>query len=75
MRRFFYAPKNLCLMGKMKIIFGGYTFLCLPPYNLNFRYFEIKPLVRRTSNYRELTVYARREVFGETAWSDLSLHF
>ena len=28
-------------------LFGDYI-LCLPPYDLNFRYFEIKPLVNRT---------------------------
>ena len=31
-------------------------FLCLPPYNLNFKYFEIKSLVPRTLNLRDLTV-------------------
>ena len=25
----------------------GYIFLCLPPYNSNFRNFEIKPLVAK----------------------------
>ena len=29
---------------------GLCIFLCLPPYNLNFRYFEIKYLVPRTSS-------------------------
>ena len=28
----------------MIIIFWGYTFLYLPPYNSNFRYFEIQGL-------------------------------
>ena len=44
-------------MGKMLIIiFGGYLFLCLPLYHSNFRYFEIKPPVQRTSNLQDLTV-------------------
>ena len=29
---------------------GVYIFLCLPPYNSNFRYFEKKSLVPRTLN-------------------------
>ena len=37
-------------------ICGGYIFLCLPLFNSNFRYFEIKPLVPRTSNLRDATV-------------------
>ena len=35
----------------------GLYILCLPPYNLNFRYFKIKPLIQRTSNLQDLTVY------------------
>ena len=34
-----------------------YIFMsCLPPYNSNFRYFEIKPLVLRPLNLPDLTV-------------------
>ena len=36
--------------------FGGYIFLCLPPYNSNFRYFEIKSVVPRTSNFQDSSV-------------------
>ena len=39
-------------------IFGGYIFLCQPPYNSNFQFFEIKLLVLRTSNSRDSTVHA-----------------
>ena len=35
---------------------GGGVFLCLPPYNSNFQYFEIKSLVPRTSNLQESAV-------------------
>ena len=35
---------------------GIYFLLCLPPYNSDFQYFEIKPLVPRTSNLRDSTV-------------------
>ena len=35
---------------------GGGLFVCLPPYNSNFRYFEIKSLVLRTSNLIDSTV-------------------
>ena len=35
---------------------GGYIFLCLPPYNANFRYFEIKYAVPKTSNLQDSTV-------------------
>ena len=40
------------MVKMLVIIFGGYIFLCLPPYYLNSRYFEIKLLVLRTSNFR-----------------------
>ena len=33
--------------------FGGYLFLCLPPYNSNF---EAKSPILRTSNLRDFTV-------------------
>ena len=36
---------------------GGVLFLCLPPYNSNFQYFEIKSLVPRTSDLRIFAVY------------------
>ena len=32
------------------IIFGAYIYLCLPPYNSNFQYLEIKSLVPWTWN-------------------------
>ena len=56
-RCFFYANKT-CLIGKklLIIIFGGYIFLYLPPFNSNFGYSEIKSLVPRTLNLREWTV-------------------
>ena len=41
------------------IILGGYRicyFNCLPPYHSNFRYFEIKSLVSRTTNLRDSSV-------------------
>ena len=38
------------------IIIVWFIHLCLPPYNSNLRYFEIKPLVPRTSNLRDSTV-------------------
>ena len=38
-------------------MFGSYIFLCLPPYNSNLQFFEIKPLVPRTLNLRDLTVH------------------
>ena len=37
------------------INFGDNIFLCLPPYNSNFQFFEIRPLVY--SNLRDSTVY------------------
>ena len=42
-------PKHM-LIGKMLIVFVGRVLyiLCLHPYNSNFRYLEIKPLVLRT---------------------------
>ena len=53
----FMHPKGNFDMEKMLIIiFGGYIFLCLPPYYSYFQYFEIKPLVPRTLNFRNLTV-------------------
>ena len=36
----------------MKIILGGFTFLCLPPCSSYVRFFEIKSLPPRTSNLR-----------------------
>ena len=39
------------------IIFGGKTLLYQPPYNRNFRYFEMKYLVPRALNLQDLTVY------------------
>ena len=43
----FYAHKTYVLIGKKTliiiiIIFEGYISLCLPPFNSNFRYLEIK---------------------------------
>ena len=40
---------------KIVIIFGGYAYLYQPPFYSNLRYFEIKVLVIRTSNFREST--------------------
>ena len=53
------APKIYVDWEKMKkhvIIYGINTFLCLLPYNSNFRYFETKPLVRKTLNLRDSAV-------------------
>ena len=36
--------------------FGGYIYLCLPPYNTNFLYFEIKSLVPCASILGDSTV-------------------
>ena len=38
--------------------FGGaiIMFLCLPPYNLNFRYFEIKSIVPRTLTLQDSSI-------------------
>ena len=33
-----------------------FDIVCLPPFNLSFLFFEIKPLVPRTSNLRDSTV-------------------
>ena len=41
---------------KLMIFFFRLYMLCLPPYNLIFRYYKIKPLVPRCSNLRDLTV-------------------
>ena len=35
------------------IIFRVVYLICLPPFNSNFRYFEIKSLVPRISNFRD----------------------
>ena len=54
---------NICLIGKKRAnnLFGGYIYLCFPPFHSNFRYFEIKFLVPRTSNFRDSTVsYVKR---------------
>ena len=37
---------------------GGVIFLCLPPYNMNFRYFDIKSLVPRALNSQDSTVFS-----------------
>ena len=55
-----FTHTNTCLIEKtvkLIIIFGGYKFVCLPPYISNFRYFEIKSPVLRTSNFRDSTVH------------------
>ena len=53
--------KTICLIGENMIIHcnhwgGGVLFLCLPPFNSNFRYFEIKYLLPGTSNLRDSVV-------------------
>ena len=47
--------------------FGVIYFLCLFPYNSNFRCFKIKPLVYRTSNQRDSTVLLLEGYFNLTA--------
>ena len=46
------------------IILWGLLLFCIPQYNSNVRYFEIKSLVPRTSNLRDsiVTVYIVRIV-------------
>ena len=41
------------------IILRGYIYSCLPPYNSNFRYFQINSLVTRTSSLRDSTVFQK----------------
>ena len=49
-------PKMYVWLGKIDIYhFGGLYIFCLSPYNSNFPYFEIKPLVHRTSNKGDST--------------------
>ena len=51
-KHMFDRKKNCCLSFLV-----GYILLCLIPYNSNFQYFEIKPLVPRTSNLRDSTIH------------------
>ena len=39
-------------------------FACLPPYNSNFRYFEIKSLVPRTLNLPDSIVFLSTDVLN-----------
>ena len=61
---FLLHTQNICLIGKkLLIIFvcvcvGGGGGICIfTSLYLNFQYFEIKALVRRTSNFPYLTVF------------------
>ena len=54
----FDREKNDNLLGVI------YIFLCVPPYNSNFRYFKIKPPVPRTSNLRDSTVLIKKNLFN-----------
>ena len=60
LRRFFYAPKHMFDRKKIiKIIFlfGISVYISTDLYNSSLQFFEIKPLVLRTSNLRCSTVY------------------
>ena len=50
--------KHMFDRKKLIIIILRDIFLCLPPYNSNFRYFETKSLVPRTSNLRDSTIFS-----------------
>ena len=53
----FTHTKHLFDREKLKLtIVSGLILLCLPLYNSNYRKFEIKPLVPRSLNLRDLTV-------------------
>ena len=49
--------KDLTDKNSDNSLFGGSIFSYLSPYILNFRYFEIKPLVSWTSNLRSINHY------------------
>ena len=53
------------------IIFESNIFLCLPPYNSNFRYFVIERLVCKTSNLQDSTVYSKLNLLVSAGTQDL----
>ena len=75
-RLFFYAQKHMLVRKRLIINFGGYIFLCLPPYIRKFRYLEINPLIARYANVWDAAVICTyRHCISIIAKADLQKSF